>query len=140
MNCGNNENVVIKHMIFYWIVWMMKMLLLYLWNWIGLGEWCNVGAKPRKCACTVGLMKMMLLNPWNLIKLCAWWKCCCYTYEIWLNCGNDEKIVFKNREIWLNCVNDENDDVKPMKFDRIVGMMKMLLLNPWNLVELWEWW
>ena len=77
-----------------------------------------------------------------------------YTYEIWLNCGNDENIVFKpmkfdwivemmkcwceTHEIWLNCVNNENAVVKPMKFDWIVRMMKMMMLNPRNLIELWE--
>ena len=41
----------------------------------------------------------------------------------------------------MNCAYDEeNVVVKPMKYDWIVWMMKMLLLNPWNLIELCERW
>ena len=54
---------------------------------------------------------------------------------------DDENVVVKPYEIWLNCANDEeNVVVKPMKFDWIVWMMQMLLLNPWYLIELCEWW
>ena len=36
----------------------------------------------------------------------------------------------------MNSVNDENIVVKPMKFDWVVRTIKMLFLNPWNLIEL----
>jgi hypothetical protein len=35
-------------------------------------------------------------------------------------------------------VNNEYVVVKLMEFDKIVGLMKMLLLNPGNFIELWE--
>ena len=38
----------------------------------------------------------------------------------------------------MSCGNDENDDVKPMKFYWIMGIIEMMMLNLWNLIELYK--
>ena len=98
----------------------------------------NSVVKPMKFDWIVWIMKIFLLNPWNLIELCEWWKCCCLTHESWMNYGNDDNVVVKPWKIF-NCVNDENSAIKPVKIDWFVEMMKMLLLNPWNLIKVWGW-
>ena len=62
MNCGNDENVVVKPMKFDWIVGMMKIMLLKPWNFMNYVNDENVVVKPMKFNWILGMMKMLMLN------------------------------------------------------------------------------